>query len=573
MRTALAGFVFFVATEAAGAIIAGPYALNAKEDSIDILWELDAQEAGTVGYGEADYNLPASGTEVTTTSGAGGYVYIANLSGLSADTVYQYELTVGGETPEGHFRTAPGAAEEFSFVALGDNRWDDAYQDKLYWSGISSNALRNVQDDSMEGCLLVHTGDFREESDAPDSRKPTWIKQFFEPGTDLLKQTVLVPAYGNHEDSDFDDYFVQNNNTDRRYFSFDYGLAHFAVLNSEDSGNFGSGTNQRTWLESDLGATSRLWKIVVFHKQPYTCNRWDNTEIQAIRQNLHPLMESEGVALVICGHDHFIEHTEVDGVHYLTTGGAGAGLYSDDGDNSGHDFFDRVHHYCIVSVDVSEITVSARYGHGSCDTPACDDNTARQEFYTFTISGSGPDQLRCSVSADPREILQGETVDFTATVSGGIQPYTYLWGFGDGVGASTEAAPSYTYGTPGTYTVTLTVTDTADETAADREEIVVWADSDGDGMPDWWEIQYFDDLSQDKLDDPDEDGWGNLKEYQEGTDPTDWDTDDDGVRDSDDRDPLNPPESFHGNAGGCGVAGAVLGILLLVCIRRARARG
>lgn len=46
-------------------------------------------------------------------------------------------------------------------------------------------------------------------------------------------------------------------------------------------------------------------------------------------------------------------------------------------------------------------------------------------------------------------------------------------------------------------------------------------DTDYDGLPDWWEIQYFGDLSQDGSGDFDGDGSTNLEEYEAGTDPTD----------------------------------------------------
>jgi hypothetical protein len=45
-------------------------------------------------------------------------------------------------------------------------------------------------------------------------------------------------------------------------------------------------------------------------------------------------------------------------------------------------------------------------------------------------------------------------------------------------------------------------------------------DSDGDGLPDWWELQYFGNLSQGAGDDPDGDGVTNLQEYQQGRNPT-----------------------------------------------------
>ncbi|MDP8235983.1 MAG: C25 family cysteine peptidase [Candidatus Erginobacter occultus] len=48
-------------------------------------------------------------------------------------------------------------------------------------------------------------------------------------------------------------------------------------------------------------------------------------------------------------------------------------------------------------------------------------------------------------------------------------------------------------------------------------------DSDCDGLPDWWEEQYFGDLSQCPQDNPDGDGCTNLEEYTAGTDPTEVD--------------------------------------------------
>jgi alpha-galactosidase len=62
-------------------------------------------------------------------------------------------------------------------------------------------------------------------------------------------------------------------------------------------------------------------------------------------------------------------------------------------------------------------------------------------------------------------------------------------------------------------------------------------DSDGDGIPDWWMLQYFGHatgLASDKSraqDDADGDGLTNLQEYQIGTNPKNADTDGDGLSD------------------------------------------
>ena len=47
-----------------------------------------------------------------------------------------------------------------------------------------------------------------------------------------------------------------------------------------------------------------------------------------------------------------------------------------------------------------------------------------------------------------------------------------------------------------------------------------YVDTDGDGLPDYWERGYFGDLSQGANGDYEGDGATNLKEYQAGTDPT-----------------------------------------------------
>ncbi len=56
-------------------------------------------------------------------------------------------------------------------------------------------------------------------------------------------------------------------------------------------------------------------------------------------------------------------------------------------------------------------------------------------------------------------------------------------------------------------------------------------DSDGDGLPDWWEMVYFGDLAHSPAEDPDGDGLNNLAEYQNSTDPTKADSDGDGLPD------------------------------------------
>ena len=93
-------------------------------------------------------------------------------------------------------------------------------------------------------------------------------------------------------------------------------------------------------------------------------------------------------------------------------------------------------------------------------------------------------------------------------------------------------------------------------------------DTDGDGMPDWWEVERFGDIDETAEGDADSDGLSNLGEYQNGTDPNDPDSDDDGDTDGTEvgngTDPLDPV-SFVGAASGtvtCG--GSLTGVIHVV---------
>ncbi len=67
-------------------------------------------------------------------------------------------------------------------------------------------------------------------------------------------------------------------------------------------------------------------------------------------------------------------------------------------------------------------------------------------------------KLTIEFNATARNIKQGTKIYFVPTLTGGFQPYSYEWDFGDGQ-TSTQGAPQHAYKQSGTYTVSLKITD------------------------------------------------------------------------------------------------------------------
>ncbi len=85
--------------------------------------------------------------------------------------------------------------------------------------------------------------------------------------------------------------------------------------------------------------------------------------------------------------------------------------------------------------------------------------------YTVTDTNGVSAQGSATVTVQPQPLAanftstcSGSATVFTAIVSGGTTPYSFSWNFGDS-STGTGNPVSHTYGTSGTFTVTLTVTD------------------------------------------------------------------------------------------------------------------
>jgi PKD repeat protein len=95
--------------------------------------------------------------------------------------------------------------------------------------------------------------------------------------------------------------------------------------------------------------------------------------------------------------------------------------------------------------------------------------TATDTHLTIAVSAAGALTATAAASATSGETPL--TVNFTGSASGGTAPYSFSWNFGDG-GTTTAQNPAHTYATPGDYTVTLTVQDSASHSASDSHLVI-----------------------------------------------------------------------------------------------------
>ncbi len=93
-----------------------------------------------------------------------------------------------------------------------------------------------------------------------------------------------------------------------------------------------------------------------------------------------------------------------------------------------------------------------------------------------------PCDLQAGFINSPSNPLAGQALSLSASVSGGVQTYSYSWNFGDGSNGDGKTI-SHTYQKPGKYTATLSVTDRTSKTVTASHILAVAAESSSPAQP------------------------------------------------------------------------------------------
>lgn len=300
--------VFAGLLSAAGKVIGGPITINVTTRSATVVWIVQTDELILHPPGGVEGKVsPSVHVEKTT------------LTGLQPGTHYDYELP-GYPGVKGGFRTAAPPTAPYKFLVYGDTRTRHEVHKKV----VQAILKEGVPDFAIQSGDLVENGE--------DSA--LW-PIYFDIERDLLRQLPFFPLMGNHERNtrDFYEFFQAMT----PYYSFNWGNAHFMLLNSDIAN---SGTNksardafwaeQSKWLEEELQASQNMeYRIVVAHHPPFSAvstRQGANPEMRA----LVPMFEKYHVSIAFFGHDHNYQRNLQNGINYVISGGGGAPLYDVD---------------------------------------------------------------------------------------------------------------------------------------------------------------------------------------------------------------------------------------------------
>lgn len=262
----------------------------------------------------------------------GSFFHKVTVFGLESGVKYTYKVgngTVWSE--EGSFSTDDGN-DSLSFVAIADVQ-SSSKEDFEKGAAVLSKALEQ----NPNADFVANLGDFTN-----DITNEEW-NLYDETFKELNRKITLAPVAGNHDGLGVWHWFNNMFNLDTSEsvqnlngvnYSFDYGNAHFSVLNTNDLLSVSNA--QLLWLQNDLASTDRNWKIVFMHKSPYTLGKdgkWPDALY--LQKSLTEVLDQGNADIVFSGHDHMYLRTNrlknnalaKDGTTYVLSGTAGAKRY------------------------------------------------------------------------------------------------------------------------------------------------------------------------------------------------------------------------------------------------------
>ena len=247
---------------------------------------------------------------------------------LEKGQAYSYKIGASDSYAYGAFIVEGEEVKSVTAVHMSDAQTKDADKHNI-WRNTFTKAVDKAGD-SLD--TVLYNGDQFDQNmgkvHSSDSKSPSRILRYakaLDVISDYKAPLPYMTSSGNHElTAPYSQYVMSDVEYDGygptgAYYSYDYGFAHFTVVNTNDLND-----EQLNWLSSDLeGASSSKWKVVMLHIAPYSTGDHSNTsDNQKVVEKLTPIFSSKHVDLVLQAHDHTYNKTKPykwDAAGYTTT--------------------------------------------------------------------------------------------------------------------------------------------------------------------------------------------------------------------------------------------------------------
>ncbi|MBR7024895.1 MAG: metallophosphoesterase [Selenomonadaceae bacterium] len=295
------------------------------------------------------------------------------LKNLKPESLYKFRIVSGERaTSWQDLRTAGDG--KFQMIIFADSQCEH-YE---VWQRTADTAQKKFPDAE----LVTVVGDLVDNGEA-DYQWRAWHLA----AAKLLDGKIFAPVMGNHECYGVDwfnalptgylnQFDLPANNAkhfEKYFYSFDYGAAHFFILNTQfaelDALNPGLQSAQEFWFRRDAANANRPWKIVFMHKDIYD---YAQDKFNDIAEKFLELFDELEIDLVFTGHLHtyrnrgkiFARKKSARGTTYILCGRAGDQKYVEPPSAIDDVTFENLHEepesFIALEIDAAEIKLTAQ---------------------------------------------------------------------------------------------------------------------------------------------------------------------------------------------------------------------
>ena len=315
----------FSQTSASAIVERGPYLQSGTSTSVIVKWRTDIATESVVNYGTLLDSLAINKTDKNSTT-----EHQVTLYNLLPNTKYYFNIgtqkEVLSESVSGdmYVITAPkiGTDQFVRAWILGDSGTDTKGQREVrdaYYNYVET-ASKNT--DKTDMILFLGDNAYNTGTDIE------YQIALFDVYNEMLKKSVAWSCIGNHDGYTADsktqsgpyyDVFTFPKKAEsggiasgtEAYYSFNYANIHFIVLDSHQSSR-AVGDAMYNWALTDIQNTKQDWIVTLFHHPAYSKGSHDSDiedKLIEMRENFMPMLEANGIDLVLSGHSHSYERS------------------------------------------------------------------------------------------------------------------------------------------------------------------------------------------------------------------------------------------------------------------------